>query len=346
MNSSKKVKIGVIGAGYWGKNHIRVLKELDLQEKCEFIGISDLDITKKQLAESLGIKYYQDYKSLIRNVDAIIIAAPAGQLFRISKYALKHSKHVLVEKPFSLNYKNGVELVELAEKNHLTIMVGHIFLYTPQINKIKQLVQDNKLGNVFYGYSQRLNLGIIRDDVNALWNFGPHDISIFLDLFNCLPSEVNATGLTYLQNRVEDVVFLNMRFPSGVFVSSHLSWIEPVKTRKVTLVGDKGMLVWDDASQDATIQIFDKGVVLPENWQELKSSNSFGEFKMKVRFGDQLIPYVASEEPLKNEILHFLECIKTGQNPRTGGEHALNVLKVLLAAQKSLEKNGQPQKIK
>lgn len=334
------LRIGVIGTGHWGENHVRVLKSLAAIGECNLVGIADVNPAKKQLAKQYDVTYYPDFKKLVKDLDAVVVAVPAGSLAEIARYCLQMGKHALVEKPFALSMADGEELVRLANKQKLRLMVGHIFLYTPQMQKIKTLIKNNTLGKIFYAYSQRLNLGIIRQDVNALWNFAPHDISIFIHIFNTVPIKVWTTGRAYLQERVEDVVFLGMEFPSGALVNSHLSWIDPVKTKKVTLVGDKSMLVWDDTSLGESLRLYNRSFVLPEKNQYLKSDHGFGEFKLTVKYGDEQIPYIRPQEPLKTELKHFIETIKNGTKPLTGGRHALAVLKVLTHAQKSLDKGG------
>lgn len=338
------IKIGVVGAGHWGQNHIRVLNSLASTKECNFIGICDADSSKEYLSRQNNNYFFTDYKKLADFVDCVVVVTPANLLYEVSSYFLSKGKHVLVEKPFSLNLKDGNFLVNISIRKKLVLMVGHIFLYTQQMRKIEELLNQKTLGNIFYAYSQRLNLGIIRNDVNALWNFGPHDISIFLHIFNCLPKKIQALGKAYLQSKVEDVVFLQMEFPTGALVNCHLSWVDPVKTRKVTIVGDKGMIVWDDTSLDQSIRVYNKKIKV-DNISNKKGLN-FGEFKSIISHGDEVIPYIAHEEPLRNELLHFINCIKEGKKTLTDGEHALNVLKVLLYAQESLENGGEKVVIK
>lgn len=332
------IKIGVIGAGHWGQNHIRVLNNIASLKECNFIGICDQDIRRDYLSLQNNNYFFTDYRRLADFVDGVVVATPANTLYEISNYFLSRGKHVLVEKPFALNLKDGESLVNLSKKKKLVLMVGHVFMYSKQLQKIDELLKQKVLGNIFYAYSQRLNLGIIRQDVNALWNFGPHDISIFVHLFKSIPKKVQALGKAYLQNRVEDVVFLQMEFPLGELVNCHLSWVDPVKTRKVMMVGDRGMIVWDDTSTDQSIRLYNKKIVVDE--PSTKKDLSFKEFKSYISHGDEIIPYIQNEEPLKNELLHFINCIRDNKRPLTDGDHALDVLRVLLSAQASLESGG------
>lgn len=335
---NRMVKIGIIGAGHWGQNHIRVLNNLASHKVCNFIGICDSDSSKEYLSRQNNNYFFTDYKRLADFVDGVIVATPASSLYEIAFYYLSRGKHVLIEKPFALSMKDGKSLVNISKRKKLTLMVGHVFLYTNQIQKIDELLDKQALGNVFYAYSQRLNLGIIRSDVNALWNFGPHDISIFIHIFKSIPKKVQALGKAYLQDKVEDVVFLQMEFPSGALVNCHLSWVDPIKTRKVTIVGDKGMIIWDDTSLDQSIRIYNKKIKVKDN--ESKKNLNFKEFKSLISHGDEIIPYLPNQEPLKKEILHFIECIKKSKSPLTNGDHALSVLRVLLSAQESLANGG------
>jgi predicted dehydrogenase len=336
------VKVGVIGTGYWGKNHVRVFSDLN----CELIGIADVDVSKRSLADKYGISFKKSYRQLLKDVDAVSIATPAAKLYPIARTCLNQGKHVLVEKPFVFKEKQAEELISLAKKRNLVLMVGHVFLYNPAVRKIKEYLESGNLGEIFYVYSQRLNLGIIRQDVNALWNFAPHDLSILFYFFNLFPKRVIACGGTFLQKNVEDVVFLVLEYPNGLLANIHLSWIDPLKVRRMTVVGSQKMLVYDDTDIDAPIKIFNKGVVLPERWTKTKDWNNFGEFKMKLKFGDTVIPYIEPQEPLRLEFQDFLTSIEEGRQPLSSGEEALKVIKVLRAAQKSLRKGGKPVEIK
>lgn len=328
-------KIGIIGTGYWGKHHLRAFS----QSECEIVGICDIDPQKKALADSYGIKFFADYKKLLRKVDAISIVTSPATHYSIAKKALKLGKHVLVEKPFVLNTKEAKELIKLAKEHECILMVGHIYLFHPAIIELRKLIVQKDLGKIYYLISERLNLGIIRNDVNSLWNFAPHDLSILLYLLDKKPRAVAAYGRAFLHAGIEDITILNLTYANDTLAHLILSWLHPSKVRQLTLVGSQKMAVFDDVSQESPLKIYDKGAE-PEKVEPQKEWQSFGEFKMKIRFGEVVTPSLPVTEPLIAEVGHFLDCIKRGNQPISSGELGLDVLKILEAANKSLKKGG------
>lgn len=323
------MKIGIIGAGNWGINLVRNF--------CKILGtqniiVSDSDEKKLSLikAEYTGIKTFLDTDRIISDneVKAIIVSTPAQTHYQITKKALLADKHVFVEKPLSLETDEANELVKIAKNSKLTLMVDHLLLYHPVICKIKELIDRGKLGKIYYLYSQRLNLGVVRSRENVLWSLGPHDISVFLYLLNSSPSRIEASGGIYVQEskKIEDAVFLHLNFPSGVDANAHLSWLDPHKTRKLTIVGDKKMVVFDDMEPRNKLAIFDKGV----EWTEKGG--------ISVRYGDISLPSIPLYEPLRAACEHFIYCVKNGKKPKSDGKSGVEVLKVLKKAQESLEK--------
>jgi len=323
--------VAVIGCGNWGKNHLRVysqLKNVNLKYICD---------KKEDLLEKYSKVYdsaisVKDYRKIIKNddVDAVVITSSAISHYKIVKDFLQQGVNVFVEKPLTLSVKESEELINLSKKKNLVLMVGHLLIYHPAIVKIKELIQKNELGDVYYLTSQRINLGIIRKDENALWSLSPHDISIILHLFEEEPNRIMATGKGYIQESVEDVVFLSMKFPSGKMAHVHCSWLDPHKVRKMTIVGSDKMLVFDDLEPSEKIKIYNKGV-------EKYDYTSYGE-SIGLRFGDIVIPWISSQEPLKNEALHFIDCVDNGKKPITDGIEGLKVVKILEEADKQLKK--------
>jgi len=339
---STPVNLLQIGYGYWGPNLAR-----------NFAGINGVvmaalsEVQEKSIAKFLAgfpdAEIFRDYQSALRRdtLHAVVISTPAAFHYRMAREALEAGKHVLVEKPLSLTVEEGKHLVEIAARNNLILMVGHTFLYNAAVLKIKEYIDRGELGDIFYIYSSRLNLGKVRSDINSLWNFAPHDISIILHLLNGRkPLSVTARGFSYIQKSVEDVVFLTIEFQDSISAHVHVSWIDPNKVRRMTIVGSRKMIVYDDVSNNAKITLFDKGVEKQYVNSELKDFESYGDFQLLLRAGDVVIPKFDFIEPLKVECRHFIECIREGRRPLTDGVQGVEVVKILQSAQVSMENNG------
>lgn len=329
--------IAQLGAGYWGPNLIRNFVQLD--DVTDFT-VCDLDAVRldKIKKQYPRIKVTQSADEVMNNpdIDALVVATPAVSHYEIAKRALLSGKHVMVEKPLAMNSKEAGDLIAIAKEKQKILMVGHTFLFNAAVIKAKEYIDKGELGDIYYILSQRLNLGRVRQDVNAMWNLAPHDISIILYWLGEKPSRISAKGLTFLQKGIEDVVFMGLDFPSGRAAHIHVSWLDPSKTRKMVVVGSKKMLVYDDASADAKLVIFDKGIDKKHIIRELPDIDSFGQFQLMQRSGDIYIPKVDFKEPLGIECKHFIACIKNGQVPVTSGENGLAVVSVLEEAQAGL----------
>jgi len=344
MTTTDKEGINVlqIGYGYWGPNLARNLSRIPGVRMAALCDPEQKSIDKF-VSNFPGTQIYKDYRKALSedNCQAVVVSTPAALHFRIAKEALEAGKHVLVEKPLALSSEEGRTLVELAHRNKRTLMVGHTFLYNSAVLKIKEYIDEGRIGDVYYLYSNRLNLGKVRSDINSLWNFAPHDISIILYLLDDLkPLSVTARGFSYIQKGIEDVVFFTIEMENSVCANVHVSWIDPNKVRKMTIVGSRKMIVYDDVSNDAKIMLFDKGVDKQYVNQELKSFENYGEFQLQLRAGDVHVPRIDFEEPLKVECSHFIECIRENKQPRTDGVHGLKVVKILECVQQSLKDNG------
>jgi predicted dehydrogenase len=336
------VKVGLIGCGAWGKNLLRNFANLP---GCTLLACCDESAKQVQKISPgyPGIKFTRDPREIIENpnLDAVVIVTPPASHFQLCKAAIMADKDVFVEKPLVLNTKEGEELVELAERKKKILMVGHIMEYHAATLKLKEYIDKGELGRVYYLYSSRVNLGKVRDIENALWSFAPHDISMILFLLEKEPVSVTATGQCYLQKDkgIEDVVFMNMRFDDGTMAHVHVSWLDPHKERRLTVVGDKKMAVFDDARSAEKIWIYDKGVQTKQDY------STYGEY-LSLRFGDVVIPNIPATEPLRAECQHFIECVESRKAPRSDGRDGLRVSKVLDAAQRSLKSGGSPVEIK
>jgi len=333
--------IGVVGAGYWGPNLIR-----------NFAGATGANLVAvcdQSEARLAGIRIgYPAARvtgaidDLLRadDVDAIALATPARTHFPLAREIIEAGKSVFVEKPLAMTVAQCEELIGLAERQGCTLMVGHTFEYNAAVEYVEELIRTGELGELYYLYSQRLNLGVVRQDVDAMWNLAPHDISIALRWLGEMPVAVNARGYTYLQAGIADVVYLNLEFGSGVSVHVHVSWLDPGKVRRTTVVCSRKMVVYDDASTEAKIQVYDKGIDRQHMGGSLGEFDSFGKFQLTQRAGDLLIPRLDFVEPLKRECQHFVDCVAAGRRPLTDGENGLRVVRILEAASQSLNQGG------
>jgi len=327
------IKLAVVGTGYWGKNLVRNFASMP---GAELAVCCDLDKRAlEKIAKAYRVRTSADFDSMLGDgsIDAIVISTPASTHYKLGEAALEAGKHVYVEKPLALKLSEGRRLVELAEKKNLRLMVGHLLLYHPAVRELKRMADSGELGDIYYVYSQRVNLGKVRSDENALWSLAPHDISVVLHLLGESPAEVLSRGASYLQPGIEDVVFTSLRFPSGRIAQVHVSWLDPHRMRKFTIVGSRKMVTFDDADAVEKIRVYDKGFETRGEYE------SYGD-SLTLRSGDIRIPMVEMAEPLRLECEHFVECVAAGKTPLTDGREGLAVLAVLDAADKSLKSGG------
>ncbi|HOF89874.1 MAG TPA: Gfo/Idh/MocA family oxidoreductase [Armatimonadota bacterium] len=328
------VRIGMAGLGSWGKNVVRCFSRA---KGAELRAICDGDAGK--LAVQAGLypdaTPVTDFQALLDDpeLEAIALATPAPTHFALGMRALEAGKHLFVEKPMTLSAADAETLCATAERLGRTLMVGHLLEYHPAVDWMKTYLDSGALGAPLYLYSQRLNLGTVRPDENALWSLAPHDISVILYLFGAMPESVAAHGEDFLQPGIEDVVFVYLRFPDGRAGQIHISWLDPHKERKMVLVGAQTMVVFDDMAPMETLRVYNKGAVLPE---------SPNRTQVTVRHGDVLIPHVNAGEPLQTECQHFIDAIRTHTPPRSDGRDGLRVVRILEAADRSLKQGGVP----
>lgn len=336
MTGKEKVSLGIAGLGGWGKNLVR---NYYLSPKAELAWLCDLDEQKVQAMQRRfpARNTTNNFDDLLNDegLDAVVVATTGQSHFPLCEAALRAGKDVYVEKPFVLSVPHARQLIRLAEDRKRIIMVGHLLEYHPVVDKLKQLIDDGELGDIRYIYSQRLNLGTVRGDENAMWNFAPHDISLILYLLGDTPTDVSARGQCYLQTGIHDVVFLSMNFNGKSMGHVHVSWLDPHKTRKFTIVGSKRMAVFDDLEPNEKLKIYDKGAEVNLDYDR------FAEY-VGLRFGDITVPYIRPSEPLQIECDHFLSCVLERRQPRSDGYDGLRVVQVLDAAERSLKRNGDP----
>jgi predicted dehydrogenase len=329
----------VIGAGQWGPNLIR---HFDNRHTSQVTTVVEID--EARLAEVArrfpDVRTTGDPAELFADdaVDAVVVATPTSTHFELVRSALASGKHVLVEKPLASSVAEGLGLCELAERSSLTLMVGHVFVYNAGVRRVKQYIEEGELGRVYYVSMVRTNLGPIRMDVNAAWDLAAHDISIANFWFGASPVSVSATGGQWINERIEDAVFATLRYPDDVLVNVHASWLNPLKARDITVVGEQKMLTLDDLSLTEPIRIFDKRVT--EDRVTPAFVDSYASFRASVRDGDIHIPKVVLDEPLRAECEHFIECVSSAGEPATGGRQGLAVVEALEALSRSIESGG------
>lgn len=334
MNKNlQKINIAQIGVGYWGPN---LLRNLFLNKNCNMKTVVEVSSSRRDYVKSFypTIEVIKDVETVFNDTDinAIVIATPASTHFDLVMEALKSGKNVMVEKPMAMKVSEVEKIESLALKNNLVAMVGHTFLYNSAVRYIKKLIENNDLGDIRYIYCQRLNLGRIRNDVDALWSLAPHDISIlqyWLDEPD--PVKVSRIGMDYVQKGIDDVVFLNIQYPNNVMANIHISWLDPRKTRTITIVGSKKMVVYDDIADDKVV-IYDKGIDPIMNLGENMDFDSPSGVMYNHRSGDISIPKINWTEPLKAEIEHFIHCIISGEKCLSDSSHAKKVIKILSAS--------------
>ena len=334
--TSSPLNIAVVGLGHWGPN---LARNFNLLPDARLHTLCDADPARLQRvgANYPAARQTDDFDSVLADpaIDAVVLATPVHTHFKLASAALQAGKHTFVEKPLARTSAEARQLVELADARDLILMVGHVFLYNAAVRKVKEFIDTGELGEIYYIYAQRLNLGIVRQDVNALWNFAPHDISIINYWLDGAPVNVDAHGYAYLQPGIEDVVFMNLEYAGGQAAGVHVSWLDPNKVRRMTVVGSKKMVVYDDVSPDAKIKLFDKGVDRkPGNG--LGSYATFGEFQLLLRAGDLLVPKIKFTEPLRAECQAFVDAMRTGQPPLADGRNGLAVVEVLEAADRAM----------
>jgi predicted dehydrogenase len=328
----KKLKIVVLGAGNWGRNHVRTLAQLP---EAELVGICDPDASVRQvMARSYpGVVVTDSVDEALGVAEAVVVATPAASHSALALQAIGLGMPVLVEKPFALSTAEARSVADAAASRNVPLVVGHLLVFHPAVERLKAMIEASELGEVYYLYSQRVNLGQIRPDENALWSFGPHDISVALELLDERPVRVSAHGKSYLQPGIEDVVFMTMEFGSGVMAHVQMSWLDPRKERRLTVVGSQRMVVLDDMEPREKLRVYDKGVSRPPEY------GSYGE-SLAVREGDITIPRIPNVEPLSAELRHFVRVACGEEAPRVGGGDGVVVVEILEAASASLRVGG------
>jgi predicted dehydrogenase len=331
------LNVGVIGCGYWGPNLIRNFSNI---ANCTLKTVSDLDESRLSYITSLypGVEGVTDADELIndKGIDAVVVATPVRYHFPLAKAALLAGKHVLIEKPMASSAAECEELIEIAQREGLVLMVGHTFLYSEPVHRISEIINSGDIGEIRYINSQRLNLGLFQKDINVAWDLAPHDISIILHLLGQSPTTVNCQGNAHVTQGIEDVTNMSLAFGSERFATIQSSWLEPRKVRQMTIVGTRRMIVYDDLQPTEKIRIYDVRVDRPPHY------DTFAEFQYSYHYGDSYIPHIDHSEPLRVQCQHFVDCIRKGTQPISCGVRGLELVRILEASSQSLRQNGAP----
>ncbi|MBL9199390.1 MAG: Gfo/Idh/MocA family oxidoreductase [Opitutaceae bacterium] len=334
--------VAVIGCGYWGPNLLRNFHE---SRDTKLVGVADLNPDRLAWARGLypHITATSSADELISDprVDAVAIATPVNTHYELAMRAVRAGKHVLVEKPLCHRSDLARELIEEADKRKVTLMVDHTFIYTPAVRKIKQLIKDGDLGQIYYYDSARINLGLVQSDVNVLWDLAVHDLSIIQFLFNETPQAVSATGMRHISGRPETIAYLTLHYGSGLIAHCHVNWLSPVKVRRTLIGGTRKMVVYDDVEPSEKLRIYDTGVKVGPHGDAREGHPDY-RLRIDYRKGDISIPHLEGKEALKLEVEHFVESIRSGKPPLSGGQEGLQLIRTLEAASQSLFLKGQP----
>ena len=333
--SKQILRVGAIGCGYWGPNLIRNFVEIP---DAELVAIADLD--QGQIDRIMGrfpqiqksTKNYRDFFEM--DLDAVVIATPPQTHFVIAKECIENGLSVLVEKPITLDSREARELMEFAKEKGKVLMVGHTFEYNTAVRALKEMIDSGDLGEIYYIDGVRASLGLFQTKANVLWDLAPHDISILRYLIGGDPLSVSAKGMSCLDNGIEDIAYATFTFPNRILAHLRCSWLDPSKTRRITVVGSKKMVVYDDVEPLEKIKIYDKGV------KAIRRTETYGDFQFAYHYGDVVAPYYRFEEPLRVQCNHFLDCIRTGNTPISDGVNGMRVVQILEAADYSMKHSG------
>lgn len=334
------VKIGIIGCGHWGPNYIRNFTELP---ESEVVMVCDIDEARLNGIKGRfrEIEIERDYERLLDNpaIEAVVVSTPASTHYQIVRDALEAKKDILCEKPLTLLPEESEELVNLANETERILMVAHTFLYNPAIKRMREYILGGEIGKIYYLQASRTHLGLIREDVNAVWDLATHDVAIFSYLLDTQPEEVSARGGSYLRQGRCDAAFITLSYPDGIIGSITVSWVDSNKVRELAIIGSRARLFFNDLDNLEKLRIYEKGVSVE------RSYTGFGEFQYLLRDGDIISPKIELKEPLRLQCQHFIECVKERKTALTDGKNGLEVVRVMAAIDESLRQGGIPVKI-
>ncbi|MDZ4814895.1 MAG: Gfo/Idh/MocA family oxidoreductase [Verrucomicrobiota bacterium] len=330
-----QVRVAIIGLGYWGPNLLRNFNGLDTATVAACCDLDD-----RRFAKFLGhypsVRFTTDFESVLKDssIDAVAIATPVRTHYEVAKKCLLAGKHVLIEKPLTMQVNQAEELVEVAQKNGLTLMVDHVFVFSPPVEKMKEIIDAGQLGRLYFIDSVRINLGLFQNDINVIWDLAPHDLSIVDFLLGRLPLSLAAHGSSHAGGALEDVAYLNLDYGDGLIANFHVNWLSPVKIRHMIIGGSSQSLVYDDLNSSEKIKVYNKGITVVNDEEQRRQS------LIAYRSGDIWSPNLSMDEPLTRMANHFVDCIQNGKTCRSGGTEGLRVVKLLAAAQESIKAGG------
>ncbi len=335
------IKVGIVGYGYWGPNLVRNFFEIP---GAEIAMVSDLQAERLKAVQMRypTIKTTTRYEDLLQNqeLDAIVIATPVSTHYELAMQALKADKHVFVEKPLAANSNDGLQLIEVADKRNRVLIVDHTFIYTDAVKKMRDMVVSNELGDIYYYDSVRINLGLFQHDINVLWDLAVHDLAIMEYVLAKSPLAVSATGMSHIADEPENLAYLTLFFNDNLIAHLHVNWLAPLKVRQVLVGGSQKMIVFDDLEPSEKIKIYDKGITLEKNPENIR------RLLIGYRAGDMWAPQLDRTEALRSEVLHFTDCINNKKTPITDGAAGLRVVQLLEAASISMANRGEPIELK
>jgi len=347
-SKEQTIRVGVIGCGHWGPNHVR---NFSMLAGSVVVACADPDAERLRVMKRLfpALAATGDYRQLLADprIDAVVVATPTATHHAIASEALRRGKHVLVEKPLALTVAHGRDLRRLARARQRVLMVGHTFLFNTGVRKLKDCIASGEIGKVYYLRSTRTNLGPIRRDAGVVWDLASHDVAIFNYLLDAGPVEVSARAERFFRKGIEDVAFISLSYPRRVIANIHVSWLDPKKVRQIVISGSKKMLSWDDLAATGPVMIYDKGVFADDHGRFREPYYvSYGDFQLLPREGDVILPHLKLQEPLQVEARHFLDCIRGSAKAISGPDAGLAVVRALVAIQKSIAGNGRPIKVR
>jgi len=337
--TSSRLKVGIVGYGYWGPNIFRTFSNAAHADVVSVCDVNPAALAKVRQADP-GLITTADFRQVTgaKDIDVVAVVTPAAYHYQIAKKALENGKHIFVEKPFTNSVQQAEKLIEIAERKKLTIMVDHTYLFTGAVRKTKQLIEQNVLGNIYYYDSTRVNLGLFQHDTNVVWDLATHDFSIMDHLLSARPVALSAHGFDHFKRNLENIAYITIYLEKDIIAHFNINWLSPVKIRRTLIGGDKKMLLWNDLAGDEKLKIYNRGV-------DVTTKNGVYDLLISYRSADMYSPRLDHQEPLQQEVAYFIDCLRRGQKPFNDGHNGLRIVRLLEKCDRSMKKNGKVLKI-